>query len=609
VKNIHKKLISFILISLVLVSGFTLPQKASAESATETITKELGALAGAYMAVPAVCRGYAEATDITSGLIDQGKQWVSGFVGDKLKNAWGKVTSFFGGGEEGEGGGALEASSVPVSDQQTQQEIKNVQNQEKATRINNKVTGCKNFLRDVVLESYKKRLLDKLVNEIVLWIQGETKGKPRFVSDPGSMFQEARNEAIGDVILETQYSDLCYDDMDVKLKLQLTREQFSEEVRCTLDNVVDNITAFKDNFQDGGWIAYQESLKPNNNPSGISFLTQQELIKRTGNKEDIANYEATVGSGFLSTKRCLRWEEKPGVMVDPIPTGCTLNSQGMAYCDASVSGSIGGDGNFMYRDKTPDTDQTYKGRSASPGGTKFRCVESETVTPGQIAADSISKAIGSEIDFIINSNDLSTYGAAILNAAISRVAKMGSEGLAYVSQSEENRSCDDFDDPYLKDLCERNQGSPTNKDNPDYDLDNMWSDASTTLTIAKDSLKSASTTNTNILHTLEQTKQCQTNNNISTDETEEKIAAAEDREDKIDSKLNTEAVDFDIKLEAIKEEIEEGNNKEEVRESLNDTQSELEIFLETAASIENKLKNKTQPEVEDGLQSCLSQGV
>lgn len=221
----------------------------------------------------------------------------------------------------------------------------------------------------------------------------------------------------------------------------------------------------------------------------------------------------------------------------------------------------------------------------------------------------MSKAIGSEFDFIINAEDLSTYGAAIMDAAISRIAKMGSEGLAYMTQSEEEKSCDDFKDPYLKDLCKRNQGSPTKQKEPEnYDLKQMWSDASTTLTIAKDSWKSASSTNYKILNTLDQVKECRENNNISTDKTNTEIETAKNRRETIDSKLNVKAVGFDERLENIKSEVENGGaNAKEIKKSLENVQSDLESFLKEAATEEDGLKNQIQPKIEKDLQTCISQ--
>ena len=54
------------------------------------------------------------------------------------------------------------------------------------------------------------------------------------------------------------------------------------------------------------------------------------------------------------------------------------------------------------------------------------------MTPGKALGDTVSKAIGSDIDFIVNADDLSAYIAAITNALINRIIKEGF-GLAGVS--------------------------------------------------------------------------------------------------------------------------------------------------------------------------------
>ena len=308
------------------------------------------------------------------------------------------------------------------------------------------------FIIDTIFETLKQRLLDTMTNQIIEWISGG--GEPRFVSDFGGTLGDAFDAAVGDTVIELGYSELCYSPMQFKLKMQLTQPVFRNQVSCTLDDVVGNIAAFKNNFTNGGWIAYQETLKPQNNPAGLELLTQQEFLRRVSDKENVARYEATIGSGFLGQKRCIKWV-------------ATIDVEGMEESGLAVPSAYGnlgssvsvGDDNWKpeFYTKTP-LGIEYVGKTDTPGTGEWRCTNSETVTPGKVAADSITKLmIDSPIEKIISADQLSQYLGAIINAGINRLFKEGGEflskGLANMTKTTGEETCEDFEDEGLKAAC------------------------------------------------------------------------------------------------------------------------------------------------------------
>lgn len=238
------------------------------------------------------------------------------------------------------------------------------------------------FAQRFVRSTLKRRLLDIVVDDIVLWIQGG--GEPRFVSDWSGFLEEAANVAVGDFTREIGAGFLC---SPFSLQVQLTLlpvKKFSQAVTCTLDDIVGNIQNFYNDFRNGGWLAFNQSLAPQNNYFGASILGAIELQKRIEAAQGAALNEAQAGAGFLSYKECA---EASG----PWPPG----------------------------EEPPDQD-----RDGKKGD--FNC---RIITPGDTIANTISKAVGSDIDYLLTAEELEDYLSSIVNALINRFL---TEGLAKV---------------------------------------------------------------------------------------------------------------------------------------------------------------------------------
>lgn len=243
-------------------------------------------------------------------------------------------------------------------------------------------------VKEVVVAELKKQILDAIVNQIIEWIQGG--GKPQFVTDTKGFLKNIEAQAIDDFVGKAGLRFLC-SPFNLQLRVNLfpvARFGNDAPVACTLDKIVGNINNFYNNFHTGGWIAFHQSYQPQNNFYGAFLISQ--TIKNAAVHEAVGNAlgEVNQGSGFLTTKDC---EE------DPASTG-------------------------------PDIDH-----DRSPGDIYLTCKIS---TPGKLAGDLVSKGIGSDIDFIVNSNDLGGYVAAIVDAAINRLVTSGSSGLLGVSGSQ-----------------------------------------------------------------------------------------------------------------------------------------------------------------------------
>lgn len=228
----------------------------------------------------------------------------------------------------------------------------------------------------LAVEVLKKRLLDMIVDQIVAWIQGG--GTPKFITDWQGFLLDAANAGVGDIVKQLGLGFLC-SPFNLQIKLALSPiPKFSQRASCTLDKIVSNIENFYSDFRNGGWIAYQTQWQPANNYYGSVLMAYDEALTEGARRKEAAKNEGTADQGFLSTKRCVQ--------------------------------------------KTFDDD-----------GVEIGCAKFEVTTPGKTIGDTLSKAVGSDIDYIVNARDLSAYIAAIADAAINRLVRAGVDGIRGVS--------------------------------------------------------------------------------------------------------------------------------------------------------------------------------
>ncbi|MEK7554412.1 MAG: hypothetical protein AAB518_00280 [Patescibacteria group bacterium] len=233
-----------------------------------------------------------------------------------------------------------------------------------------------------LLDTLKRQLLDMMVDQIIQWIQGG--GKPQFVTDWRQFLSDAANVATGDFIQEIGLGFLCSPfSLQVQISL-LPVGKFTKQITCTLDQIVGNIDNFFGDFRNGGWIAYTNALEPKNNYFGASLLAEADLERRRENARSAALSEGLSGGGFLSTKSCN---------------------------EGTGSG--------------PDLD-----RDGTPGDIASSCT---ITTPGDTIGGLVSKAVGSDIDYLVNADQLSAYVSSIANAIINRIIVEGVNGLQGVT--------------------------------------------------------------------------------------------------------------------------------------------------------------------------------
>ncbi len=238
-----------------------------------------------------------------------------------------------------------------------------------------------NTLKEVAVAELKKQILDQLVNQVIQWIQGG--GKPKFVTDFDGFLKEAGNNAVGQFAENFGLEFLC-SPFNLQLRFALfpvARFGGSGKYSCTLDTIVANIEDFKNDFREGGWIAFDQSYEPQNNFFGVLITANMEKNSKIAEATSKAVNEVNQASGFLSGKDC---EEDPS-------------------------------------SNAKDEDNDGK-----KGDILSTC---KITTPGKQIGDITSKMLGSDFDYIVNANGVGEYVAAIADAAINSLIISGAEGL------------------------------------------------------------------------------------------------------------------------------------------------------------------------------------
>ncbi len=290
---------------------------------------------------------------------------------------------------------------------------------------------CLNRLKDLAIMTarniLKKRLLDQIVDQTVRWIKGGGSEPPRFVENFEDFFSDAVNEGVGMTIREIGLGQLCDGGLRAKLELNLilppSHDRFSEQVTCTLTDVVRNIDSFKRSFSDGGWLAYNEVMKPQNNRWGLEILASENLLRETELKKSASTLEAQASQGFTAQKRCLEWRQ-------------TVFNRNLGNEENVEDVLLAGTGNVSSITNTPWNDAYYSMQATLPNPSlpwiktsAWECFRYDIVFPAVTTEAVTSKAVTSDVDYILSADELEAYTTALADAVIYRVSNYALCGL------------------------------------------------------------------------------------------------------------------------------------------------------------------------------------
>lgn len=149
-----------------------------------------------------------------------------------------------------------------------------------------------------------EQLLAAITNQIITYINSDEFGHKSFVLDFNAAINSAAQVAGAKFLNSLTDVNLC--SITPRLKLQIALmpiPEFKTQAACTLDKIVGNIEDFYNDFSKGGWVAWNESMKPNNNAFGTWLMAQDK--KAALEFAAIQKKDKETTNGFEAKKRCL----------------------------------------------------------------------------------------------------------------------------------------------------------------------------------------------------------------------------------------------------------------------------------------------------------------
>jgi tetratricopeptide (TPR) repeat protein len=316
-------------------------------------------------------------------------------------------------------GGVLGA--VPVSDasQQAKQDA-TTQEEQKNTikeRCLDKAT------RFIVLA-----IMDSITAATVNWINTGFNGKSFYVENLSEVFTGIASDEWREFGRQFQESDNPLRDIVWGVVVAPTQQQLFQNYQYTLNEAFNDygglvsvnqdgtLTAtefgFPDSFATGGWLAYTQFARPQNNAFGLLALTQNALGRRlvgTGqSRAQQASLRLTYNAGFLDWQQCTLSEAQA------LPEDQWLGNsfQDLSYLDPSQNEAM---------IETTDYARLYNKR--------LRCVRTETMTPGKYIADQINVPTDSALAQLQLADEFNENLGLIADALILQLFDLGFKGL------------------------------------------------------------------------------------------------------------------------------------------------------------------------------------
>lgn len=203
---------------------------------------------------------------------------------------------------------------------------------------------------DTLAYTVAQLALDQLTQSTVTWIKSGFAGNPAFAIDPNKLFLDTANVVAGGLSNQIRGIETCNFDPNFNNDLAnmvalSTRSgataRFNNQIKCPFPSLNVNASTFYNDFENGGWRAYEAALSDRGNPFGVSLLTNQELIARQTETQRIKEQQLGWAGGFLSMETCGSTDPYTGV-----PTDCRTTTPGVLIQD-QLSQSIGTDMNRL----------------------------------------------------------------------------------------------------------------------------------------------------------------------------------------------------------------------------------------------------------------------
>lgn len=278
-----------------------------------------------------------------------------------------------------------------------------------------------------VLMYVARKLLDKMTQSTINWINSGFEGKPLFIENPESFFRDIAKEQLRGFVDTIGYNNVSFP-FGKSYALGLidqAKGTFEQNATYSLSKMQLDSAEFenrKNNFSAGGWEGFLLNTQlPQNNFIGFGFLADEELENRLNSPTSpITKVKDTVeqGMGFLSPQACKsnpNWSAKK-LSDGPQPGDLPVYDPGTRTgLDLKVY-------NDLYNLQVKTAKNTFSAKYGCPEG-------AVATTPGSQVANSIMTALGSKQKQGELGAALGNSLAALFDALINKFFNMGLTGI------------------------------------------------------------------------------------------------------------------------------------------------------------------------------------
>ncbi|MEI7480019.1 MAG: discoidin domain-containing protein [bacterium] len=359
------------------------------------------------------------------------------------------------------------------------------------TKVETWLVKTKEFLWDGLARSLAKAIISRMIASTVDWINNGFEGKPAFLTDPKAFFTGVANDEIGRYLTDKMGLDwLCSPfSLQIKIALQTKMRKGYKPPKCTLTDMIKNVSGFIKNNGGVGWdkvITYSSSQgnstqfsilagsnnagfntvvnrgtalatgdakwsgwdnfmgvfgEPTNNPMGAFLWAENDMMLKVGDKAATKRTDINLGAGFMSWKRCTGYTGYP-TCTD------TLESSEMGPGGAAYSGSTN-----VYGTSSAKTDymlksdmQSYKTNFKTDEGKSCShwqdspCTTDKTETPGSTIKGMTDFALSAEWQQVINADEINEIFEALLNQLMKQFFAGGTSLLGMGSKQDNGKS-------------------------------------------------------------------------------------------------------------------------------------------------------------------------
>lgn len=168
--------------------------------------------------------------------------------------------------------------------------------------------GQKEYFLDMLVKGAARMIARAFVNASIEWLRsGGQGGAPLFITDFSDFAKDVAVNASGMFIEQLQLSDMLCGPFPLAFDINFYGSAGLpkyEEFDCTIEDVVANMEDWENDFRNGGWMAWDEIMKPQNRPESAYLLAVDASFEIGGEEEDEASVKAGAQGGLLTVRTC-----------------------------------------------------------------------------------------------------------------------------------------------------------------------------------------------------------------------------------------------------------------------------------------------------------------